>query len=299
MALRSRSRVNKESDTPVYIEAMGSAAVREKETEPMANAGNRDKTRRGLSRRTLLRIGLTAAAMSAESALLVACGGTEATPVPSRVETTAPPPPVGTASMSVGMSAPAALTTASPPASGVVTSPATGTTLAPTPGVVASADGKLPSGVDGVPDAYTKPVPPFTSVATVPSKGGKVTALTIGYQPPPIPRDQNRFWQELEKRLGATWDVTIAPSASFGEKTSAVLSGGDLPELFYLNPDQNADFQRKVLDQGAFTDLTPYLNPDAIKEYPNLARYPPLYLCVVAYSPHPRGRSSLPGSPRP
>jgi len=28
--------------------------------------------------------------------------------------------------------------------------------------------------------------------------------------------------------------------------------------------------------------------------------YPyPLYLCVVAYSPHPRGRSSLPGSPRP
>jgi len=25
----------------------------------------------------------------------------------------------------------------------------------------------------------------------------------------------------------------------------------------------------------------------------------PLYLCVVAYSPHPRGRSSLPGSPRP
>jgi len=257
---------------PRALRGMGGAAVREKETEPMANAGNRDKMRHGLPRRTLLRM---AAAMSAESALLVACGGTEATPVPSRAETTAPPPPVSTASMSVGMSAPAALTTASPSATSVVTAPATGTMLSPTPGVVASVDGKLPSGVDGVPDAYTKPVPPFRSVATVPSKGGKVTALTIGYQPPPIPRDQNRFWQELEKRLGATWDVTIAPSASFGEKTSAVLSGGDLPELFYLNPDQNADFQRKVLDQGAFTDLTPYLNPDAIKEYPNLARYPP------------------------
>ena len=47
-----------------------------------------------------------------------------------------------------------------------------------------------------------------------------------------------------------------------------------MPDLFYLNPSQNAAPQFKAMDQGAFVDLTPYVTGDAIKEYKNLATFP-------------------------
>jgi putative aldouronate transport system substrate-binding protein len=98
--------------------------------------------------------------------------------------------------------------------------------------------------------------------------------LGLTYGPPVAPRDQNQYWQELEKRLGVTLDVTLVPAESYSEKTAAVIASGAIPDLFYMNPGQNAAHLYQPLAQGAFTDLTPYLSGPALNEYPNLARFP-------------------------
>jgi len=138
------------------------------------------------------------------------------------------------------------------------------------PAVVAMApmDGRIVSPVPGVPDAYTKPPPPFKSVAKVPGRGSKVTALLSAVQPPVPPRGSNRYWQELEKQLGVSWEPIFAPGGTFDEKFAAISSSGDLPDLVQIGP--TAD-QLRVIGQGAFADLTPYLGGDALKQFPNLA----------------------------
>jgi putative aldouronate transport system substrate-binding protein len=144
---------------------------------------------------------------------------------------------------------------------------------ATSPGAVA---GKLPdTGVPGVPDAYTKPPPVFRSVPGVPGRGGTVTTFQIQEGAPVSPRAENRYWQELEQRLGVTLDVTFGPSASWHEKFAALTAGGELPDLSWLFPqDARGASQYRTIEQGAYTDLTPYLSGDALKEYPNLALLP-------------------------
>lgn len=134
--------------------------------------------------------------------------------------------------------------------------------------------GVLKSKVEGVPDAFTTTPTPFKSVASVPGSGDKVRMLTLSYSPPPTEKKDNTYWQELDKRLGVEWDATLVPVSSYGEKTAAIIASGDIPELFYLLITSSAPVIAQSLSQGAFTDLTPYLTEDAIKDYPNLARYP-------------------------
>lgn len=144
-----------------------------------------------------------------------------------------------------------------------------------TPAASPTASGDvIPSGVEGVPDVYLKYPAPTKTYDGVPGNGGTVRAFTIGYNPPPVPRDDNPYWQELEQRLGVTWEIDIAPQPNFGEKSAAYMAGGDLPDLFYLNPGQNASQQWQALAQGAFLDLTPYLTGDSLQQFPNLARFP-------------------------
>ncbi len=131
-----------------------------------------------------------------------------------------------------------------------------------------------PSGRDGVPDAYTGLPEPFVSSQGTPGTGGSVRALTIAYDPPPPGRDSNTYWQELERRLGVTWEIDIVPQPQYGEVTSARLAGGDLPDIFYINPGQNAPQQYQALEQGAFQDLTPYVTGEALQQFPNLRNIP-------------------------
>ncbi|MBA3277029.1 MAG: hypothetical protein H0T72_14700, partial [Chloroflexia bacterium] len=108
----------------------------------------------------------------------------------------------------------------------------------------------------------------------VPGSGGTVRAFTIAYNPPPTSRDDNQYWQELERRLGVTWEIDITPQPNYGEKSAVYLAGGDLPDLFYINPGQNAAPQYQALAQGAFLDLTPYLTGDALQQFQNLRTFP-------------------------
>lgn len=132
----------------------------------------------------------------------------------------------------------------------------------------------MPSPVEGVPDVYLTVPQPFNSVDGTPGKGGTVSVFILSYNPPPPGRDQNPYWQELEKRLGVTWDAQLIPQPDYGEKASALLAGGDLPDLFYVNPGQNAPQEYQALAQGAFLDLTDRLTGDNLKQFPNLASFP-------------------------
>ena len=208
------------------------------------------------SRRAFLRVAL---GLTGVTSVLAAC--TPAAPTAAPPTAAAPPQPT---SASTAAAAP------KPTATSLTNAPAAGSTGTP----AAATAGKLPSPMIGVPDGYTTLPTIAKSYDGVPGRGGKVTVFTIAYQPPPTPRDDNKFWQELEKRLGASWEPIITPQPDYGNKSAALLAGGNLPDLFYLNPGQNATAQYKAMDQGAFTDLTPYVTGDAIKTYKNLATFP-------------------------
>ena len=135
-------------------------------------------------------------------------------------------------------------------------------------------DGHYPSGDPAVPDAWTKMPEPFKATEGKPGSGDEVTALVLTYSQPPAQKKDNPYWQGLEERLGITWTPTLVPFASYGEKVTAVIASGDMPDFFYLNFTQTpAPLQKFVLD-GAFLDLTDYLTGDALQEYPNLASFP-------------------------
>lgn len=232
-------------------------------------------------RRAVLRAAVTGAALSAGSALLAACGGTTSptvTAAPTTKPTTAP----------ASSSAPAAVTPTTAPAASAAsptTTPSVAATMSPASAVsgtasgttaaspMADASGKIASGNPAVPDAYLKYPPTFKTVAVIPGKGGKVTIFKASQLPPPTPKDQNAYWQELDKRLGVQTDYTMVPISSFREKFVALTASGDLSDINLIYPSIAPD-QYKAIQQGAFTDLTPYLMGDTRNEYPNLAKYP-------------------------
>ncbi|GCE49581.1 putative aldouronate transport system substrate-binding protein [Thermosporothrix hazakensis] len=177
------------------------------------------------------------AALSTGSALLVACGGSD----------------------------PAPLTKVTP----VATIPAAQATATATASI-----GKtfFPSGDPNIPDAYTVPPPLTQSVEYVPGRGNKVKFFCLSYKTPPTPLNQNKYWQELNKRLNIQWEANLVNFDTYNEKATAILASGDVPDLFYLSVTDNPALLTPV-QQGAFTDLTPFLTGDELKKYPNLAKF--------------------------
>ena len=137
---------------------------------------------------------------------------------------------------------------------------------------------KLPGEVDSanpnVPPAFTEyPRTPYKTVTEPPGRGGTITSFQITYSAPPPPLSKNRWWQQLNKNLNVDYKPTLSPDANLPEKTQALIAGGDMPDIFYLNLPKVPAAYTSLL-QGAFTDLTPYLAGDAVKDYPNLGRIP-------------------------
>lgn len=151
---------------------------------------------------------------------------------------------------------------------GAQATPGTGSSPAATP-----VDGVIPSPAPGVPDAFVTLPPPYQAVPEPPGRGGTVTALLPSYVPPVPPRDENRFWQELERRVGATLDPDLVPSNQYGERIATALASGDLPDILWVDLATVPDLG-DLIRQGAFTDLTDHLTGAALQEYPNLALIP-------------------------
>lgn len=136
------------------------------------------------------------------------------------------------------------------------------------------ADGYYPSGIPGIPDAYTQFPEVFTSVDEVPGSGGTITAMVMIYSAPATGMDSNQYWQGLNERLGVSWEPIQVPNASYGEKATAIIASGDMPDMFYLNFNQTLTPLQNFVKEGAFLDLTDYLTGDALQQYPNLAAFP-------------------------
>lgn len=214
------------------------------------------------SRRRFVRLAaVTAAVIPAGSALLAACG--DATP---------------TAVTTTSAATSAAATTSAATTAATTTSAATtaaGTAAASAATTAAAVNGVIPGGAPGVPDIYMSLPSVFKSTNRVPGNGKtvRVTVFSSG-QPTAKEKSQNKFWQELEKRLGVTWDCNVIPSSSYAEKLAVLSASGDMGDLVLVDLNSTPD-QNKLIQQGAYTDLTPYVTGDALKEFPNLAKFAP------------------------
>ncbi|WP_030927382.1 hypothetical protein OG612_30425 [Streptomyces sp. NBC_01527] len=113
------------------------------------------------------------------------------------------------------------------------------------------------------------------SVGKVPGDGSRITALTETFTTPAPAQGKNAYWQELNKRLGSQFDMTIVveEGAGYPGKFNAIVASGDIPDLVWFPPNQGLQHVPELLD-AKFHDLTPHLSGDAVKKYPNLANLP-------------------------
>src|SRR5690625_878916 len=126
-----------------------------------------------------------------------------------------------------------------------------------------------------MPDVYTdNPTEFFQSVDRDPDDGGDtVTTFQLMWGTPPVDREQNEYWQELEKRLGVTFEPQFVPAPTFDSKFSTMLASGNIPDLVFVD-DQSAT-QLQAIRDGAFADLSEVLGGDGIQKWPNLAARTP------------------------
>src|SRR2546430_5186278 len=138
----------------------------------------------------------------------------------------------------------------------------------------------LPWSDPNIPPAYLKLPAPFQATGGSPGSGGPLTEVTWfsdEFSPPPPPLPGNRYWAELNRRLGLKVTPIWGPAdqASYEQKFAAILASGDLPDLVLFSGTTGTAAQAQALQQGAFTDLTHHLSGSALKDYPNLALIAP------------------------
>lgn len=126
------------------------------------------------------------------------------------------------------------------------------------------------SAVPGVPVLQTAyPTSPAASTSGAPAKGGVIRTMQINFYPPPPPKSQNPWFQEYEKRIGASVEPTLVTDSDIAQKTQTMLAGGELPDITHLHLDK-VPAAMTAVSQGAFLDLFPYLGGDKVDEFPNL-----------------------------
>ncbi|GAA2140712.1 extracellular solute-binding protein [Glycomyces algeriensis] len=122
----------------------------------------------------------------------------------------------------------------------------------------------------GMESVYTEyPNSYFKSVERGPGSGGKVTSFQLTWGDPATPLEENTYWQELNERLGVSFEPQFVPQPVFDQKFATMLASGDVPDLVFVN-DQSAGNLQGIRD-GAFADLSETLSGDNILKWPNLA----------------------------
>ena len=87
-------------------------------------------------------------------------------------------------------------------------------------------------------------------------------------QPPPV--KDNRFWQEMNDRVGSPLDISLTPSGDYDAKFATAVAGNQLPDMFLVGA--MASLPRFMTSEAA--DLTEHLAGDNILDYPALANIP-------------------------
>ncbi|MAS33997.1 MAG: hypothetical protein CL610_08315 [Anaerolineaceae bacterium] len=81
----------------------------------------------------------------------------------------------------------------------------------------------------------------------------EVTFLSGSPFPPPTPRDQNTYWQEIESRLGVRINFQLVPRSDYDALLGTTLASGDLPDALGGGPGD--PLIRQALLDGAFVWL--------------------------------------------
>lgn len=133
---------------------------------------------------------------------------------------------------------------------------------------------------EGLLDAFLQyPNPPIVATTGVPGAGGEVSAFVQSSSPVPPAMDQNDYWQELNKRLGVTLNLTIVPTGDMPTKFATLVAGGDLPDIIEPATSNPNGTQAGIASlpqwlEAKCQDLTAFLSGDAIRSYPFLANLP-------------------------
>jgi putative aldouronate transport system substrate-binding protein len=138
----------------------------------------------------------------------------------------------------------------------------------------------LPGNEQGLLDGFLNyPDPPVRALTGVPGDGSTVSAFVLTSSPVPPALPQNQYWQELNRRLGVTLNLTIVPNADMPTKFATLVAGDDLPDFIVPALYTPNGLPAGIANLPAWLaskcqDLTPYLSGDAVNEYPFLANLP-------------------------
>lgn len=100
----------------------------------------------------------------------------------------------------------------------------------------------------------------------------ELTIVTATPLAPPTPRDDNTYWQEVEKRVGCRLNFDFTPNPDYPAKVSAVIASGDLPD--FLNGDYDNPTIQDAVSQGAFLSIEELGLPEETRDYPGLNTIP-------------------------
>jgi len=116
------------------------------------------------------------------------------------------------------------------------------------------------------------PESPVKTVAAVPGKGGSYTTMTPLWGAIP-PSDGNSYYDAVNKALGVTLKIQPSDGNNYGNALPALFAADKLPDWIQI-PGWNTSTLNFGQGVSKFTDLTPFLAGDKIKDYPNLANIP-------------------------
>ena len=111
------------------------------------------------------------------------------------------------------------------------------------------------------------------TVEAAPGNGSSLSFLTLTFGAVGTAKEQNKYWQFMNKELNADMDVQTTLADSYLQKVQTVVAGGQIPDMVTFGSNYPIP-QTPALLKSKFTDITSHVSGDAIKDYPNLANIP-------------------------
>jgi len=142
--------------------------------------------------------------------------------------------------------------------------------------IVSDATPVSPGSQDGLVMAVYDNYPsnPFSRLPGPVGDGKPTNAFMVTYSALPPAKDQNAYWQYLNKQLNTDLSINIVAGSDYATKIAALIAGGTLPDIVQVQTN-TAGLQRLPdIANAKFIDMGPYLSGDKVKAYPYLANIP-------------------------